>query len=165
MTTNKDVEKVQVNPKDVYERLVRRQDVPVNWDAFPDIKKGTFRYMGTLASTDKSIPPNLTESDISFGIIEAGPGPQSQLHDHEIEEIFIPLDGLWEVSWGPNGEEKVTIGPLDLISVPPNILRAFANVGASTARLMVIQSSATPNAGAGLFEDPTRLTNVTDKNN
>ncbi|SFJ30354.1 cupin domain-containing protein [Thermoflavimicrobium dichotomicum] len=148
--------------KDVYKRVIRRQDVKANWDAFPDFKKATYRYIGTLASKDTSIPPVLMDSEISLGIIEAGPGPQAALHNHEVEEIFMPLEGLWEFFWGPNGEERVTLGPLDVITVPPGVLRGFNNVGGTTGRLLVLQSSAEADGAA--FVDKEKLTNITETN-
>jgi mannose-6-phosphate isomerase-like protein (cupin superfamily) len=163
MVNPKDVNKqVMVNPKDVYKRVIRRTDVKVNWNVFADCKKATYRYIGNLASPDTSIPPVLMDSDISLGIIEAGPGPQAALHDHDVEEIFMPLEGLWEFFWGPNGEEKATLGPLDVLSVPPGVLRGFANVGGTTGRLLVIQTSA--NAGDAAFVRKEELTNITETN-
>lgn len=152
-----------MNLKDIHKRVIRRQDVPANWDAFPDFKKATYRYIGTMASTETKIPPVLMESDISLGIIEAGPGPQARLHDHEIEEIFMPLEGMWEFFWGPNGEERATLGPLDVITVPPGVLRGFNNVGAGTGRLLVLHSSAEAEGAA--FDKKEDLSNVTDTNN
>jgi uncharacterized RmlC-like cupin family protein len=151
-----------VDLKEVHKRVIRRQDVKANWDAFPDFKKATYRYIGTLASTETSIPPNLMDSKISMGIIEAGPGPQARLHDHEVEEIFMPIDGLWEFFWGPNAEERTTLGPLDVITVPPGVLRGFNNVGGSTGRLLVLNTSA--NAEGAAFDEKEELSNVTQTN-
>lgn len=151
-----------MNLKDVHKRVIRRQDVKANWNAFPDFKKATYRYIGTLAATETTIPPVLMESQISMGIIEAGPGPQARLHDHEVEEIFMPLDGLWEFFWGPNGEERTTLGPLDVISVPPGVLRGFNNVGGGTGRLLVLNTSA--NAEGAAFDVKEELSNVTETN-
>ncbi|GIM44970.1 hypothetical protein DNHGIG_05190 [Collibacillus ludicampi] len=148
--------------KEVYKRVIRRQDVKANWDAFPDFKKATYRYIGTLAATDTKIPPVLMDSGISLGIIEAEPGPQAALHDHEVEEIFMPLEGLWEFFWGPNGEERVTVGPLDVITIPPGVLRGFNNVGGTTGRLLVLQTSAQAKGAA--FNKREELTNITEHN-
>ncbi|WP_134698752.1 hypothetical protein [Ammoniphilus sp. YIM 78166] len=152
-----------MNLQDVHKRVIRRQDVKANWEAFPDFKKATYRYIGTLASTDTSILPKLTESNISLGIIEAAPGPQARLHDHEVEEIFMPLDGLWEFFWGPNGEERTTLGPLDVISVPPGVLRGFNNVGGTTGRLLVLNTNA--DAEGAAFDEKEELSNITESNN
>lgn len=151
-----------MDPKSVYSRVIRRHEVPANWDAFPDYKKATYRYIGTLAAKETTIPPRLMDSAISLGIIEAGPGPQAQLHDHEVEEIFMPLEGLWEFFWGPNGEEKAVLGPYDVFSCPPGVLRGFSNVGGVPGKLLVIQASA--NAEGAAFVDPAKLTNVTATN-
>ena len=40
--------------------------------------------------------------------------------------------------WGSAGEHSTTLDEFDMIAVPPNVSRAFTNVGDSTAYLLVM---------------------------
>lgn len=72
-------------------------------------------------------------------IAECPPGDGPGLHNHEITiENFLCLQGRFEVTWGDQGEHRMELGPLDFVSVPPGVSRAFRNIGDETARLLAI---------------------------
>lgn len=48
------------------------------------------------------------------------------------------MSGRWSIFWGDEGEESVELGPHDVISVPPGVMRGFRNIGDSHAHLMAI---------------------------
>jgi uncharacterized RmlC-like cupin family protein len=64
-------------------------------------------------------------------------GPVSHNHTGTLENFFC-LDGRFDVLWGNRLENKVTLEPGDLCSMPPGVYRAFRNLTDSEARLLVL---------------------------
>ena len=66
----------------------------------------------------------------NLGYCKAKPGHGPMMHNHDTNETFIPMTGRWRASWeGPNGDvEHVDLGPLDVVSFPPGLIRRFENV-------------------------------------
>ena len=60
----------------------------------------------------------------------AKPGKGPMLHNHDTNETFIAMTGIWRASWlnGKGKLEHVDLEPLDLISFPPGVIRRFQNV-------------------------------------
>jgi hypothetical protein len=59
---------------------------------------------------------------------QAGQGPM--MHNHDTNETFTPMTGVWHCSWeNEKGEvESVDLNPLDVISFPPGAIRRFENI-------------------------------------
>lgn len=75
---------------------------------------------------------------VVLAIAECPPGDGPGLHNHEITtETFFCLEGTFEVTWGDQGEHKVVLEPMDLVSVPQGVMRAFRNISDVTGRLFV----------------------------
>lgn len=67
------------------------------------------------------------------------PGQGPELHSHvRTFETFTVLRGRFEVRWNDDGAERLELGELDTISVPPGVCRAFRNVGDTEGILQVI---------------------------
>ena len=66
----------------------------------------------------------------NLGYCRAKPGNGPMLHNHDTNETFIPMTGTWRASWeNEKGEvEFVDLGPLDVVSFPPGMVRRFENV-------------------------------------
>ena len=66
----------------------------------------------------------------NLGYCKAVPGKGPMLHNHDTNETFIPMTGTWRASWeDQNGKvEYVDLGPLDVVSFPPGMIRRFENV-------------------------------------
>jgi hypothetical protein len=66
----------------------------------------------------------------NLGYCRAKPGCGPMMHNHDTNETFIPMTGTWRASWeNENGEvEHVDLGPLDVVSFPPGMIRRFENV-------------------------------------
>jgi mannose-6-phosphate isomerase-like protein (cupin superfamily) len=66
----------------------------------------------------------------NLGYCRAKPGHGPMMHNHDTNETFIPMTGTWRASWeNEQGEvEYVDIGPLDVVSFPPGLIRRFENV-------------------------------------
>ena len=62
----------------------------------------------------------------------ARPSPATgpMMHNHDTNETFIPMTGTWRASWeDENGKvEYVDLGPMDVVSFPPGMIRRFENV-------------------------------------
>lgn len=72
-----------------------------------------------------------------------GQGPDLHSHARTLE-TFMCLSGQFEVLWGDNGQHTTMLNEQDMISVPPNVMRAFRNTGktAEAALLVLIQGEA-----------------------
>ena len=66
----------------------------------------------------------------NLGYCKALPGNGPMLHNHDTNETFICMTGVWRASWeNEKGRlEHVDLNPLDVISFPPGASRRFMNV-------------------------------------
>ena len=66
----------------------------------------------------------------NLGFFNARPGLGAMLHIDVTNETFIQMSGSWRASWeDENGKvEYVDLGPLDVVSFPPGMIRRFENV-------------------------------------
>ena len=66
----------------------------------------------------------------NLGYCKAKPGHGPMMHNHDTNETFIPMTGTWRASWeDENGKvESVDLGPMDVVSFPPGMIRRFENV-------------------------------------
>ena len=66
----------------------------------------------------------------NLGYCKALPGRGPMLHNHDTNETFIAISGVWRASWeNEKGRlEHVDLKPLDVISFPPGASRRFMNV-------------------------------------
>ncbi len=66
----------------------------------------------------------------NLGYCKAAPGKGPMLHNHDTNETFIAMTGMWRASWeNEKGKlEHVDLKPLDVISFPPGANRRFMNV-------------------------------------
>ena len=72
--------------------------------------------------------PYISHLKAGFGVafVEAEPGNGVMMHNHDTNETFMPVQGVWCITWeGATGNESVELQPLDLISVPPHMQRQF----------------------------------------
>ena len=104
----------------------------------PGCERTTYRVIGA--------PPDapLAAEDFHLNIVRCASGKSAPLHNHLTQEVFVPLTGVWEVFWGPDGEHKLHLQPWDTISIPPGVSRGFRNVGPEDALLMGIAGGHDP---------------------
>lgn len=67
----------------------------------------------------------------TYNLVEPGKG--NALHTHPSVEIFIALDGKWEIAWGGRGEHTMVLQPWDMIAVPAHVRHSYKNVEEKTA--------------------------------
>lgn len=74
---------------------------------------------------------------MTFAVCPPGTGPG--LHTHaQTFETFTVMDGVFEFSWGDQGEYSVVLERFDVISVPPGVCRAFRNAGERDGTVQVV---------------------------
>jgi len=83
--------------------------------------------VGDDASRLAAIP---ISEGFNLGYCRAKPGRGPMMHNHDTNETFIPMTGVWRCSWeNEMGKiETVDLNPLDVISFPPGAIRRFENV-------------------------------------
>ena len=91
-------------------------------------------YQGRSAGAPVKGPRGLI---VSIAECEPGNGPGLHRHLNTVEN-FMCLAGRFEIAWGDQGEHKLVLDPLDMISVPRGENRSFRNVSDVTGRLLVM---------------------------
>ena len=83
--------------------------------------------------------------NIYMGLFRVPPGARSRPHYHEgCESAVYMLSGALEVRWGDQLEETVTIGPGDMVYVPPRETHILVNLSDSApAEYVVARDSPT----------------------
>jgi quercetin dioxygenase-like cupin family protein len=112
-------------PAGAVEKITARRVYPVM--APPD-------YQGRSSGAPVKGPRGLI---VSIAECEPGNGPGLHRHLNTVEN-FLCLSGRFEIAWGDNGEHKLVLEPLDMISVPRGENRSFRNISSETARLLVM---------------------------
>ncbi len=88
-------------------------------------------------------------------IVKCSPGQGPYLHAHyNTLENFVALDGSFRISWGDTGEHETIIDPLDMVSVPRGVVRAFANATDKPAHIMAFIRGNTPEDFADVAMTP-----------
>jgi uncharacterized RmlC-like cupin family protein len=78
-------------------------------------------------------------TNIYMGIFQVPPGAQSRPHYHaSCESAVYMLSGTLEVKWGDRLEQTVTIGPGDMVYVPPRETHLLTNLSDSEAAEYVV---------------------------
>lgn len=68
---------------------------------------------------------------MTYNLVEPFKG--NALHIHEAVEIFIALDGEWEIAWGATGKQTAVLQPFDLVAVPAYVRHSYKNIRPHTA--------------------------------
>lgn len=114
-------------PQDVADLIWSRELLPVI--ARADAAPGPF---GTTA-------PIIGAGDVSITYAACPPDTGPTLHAHrKTIETFTVMRGRFEFSAGDEGAEKVTLEPLDVVSVLPGVHRAFKNISDEDGVLQVL---------------------------
>ena len=81
--------------------------------------------VGANAARDAAI--KITEG-FNLGYCRCKPGNGPLMHNHDTNETFIPMTGKWRCSWNEGETESVDVGPMDVVSFPPGVVRRFENI-------------------------------------
>ena len=68
----------------------------------------------------------------SLGFGESTPGNGQILHNHDTNETFVVMSGLWGFRWNAEEDEYIELGPLDVISFPAGVPRRFTNIASDS---------------------------------
>lgn len=126
------------------ERVAKFNSLTPSPQAFLDTRlpghvRDIFNVIGMGVTEDPDLAPAIQDAqDFNLTYVGAKPGNGAALHDHPTVEVFVVVSGQWSVIWGDEGEEGVDLGPMDVISVPPGVMRGFRNIGSEHGYLMAI---------------------------
>jgi uncharacterized RmlC-like cupin family protein len=105
----------------------------------PQFNREIFNIIGSGVTEDATMKVPITAVDgFHLSIIKAGPRKGTGLHSHTTVEVFMPLTGTWSIQWGDQGENELTLGQWDVVSVPTGIMRGFRNDSAEDAYMLAI---------------------------
>lgn len=125
--TTLDVQKQHNLPQDVADLIWSRKLMPVVTRA--DTSAGPFGSKAPITGAG--------DMSITYAVCPAGTGPS--LHAHKATfETFTVLRSRFRFFVGPDGAETMDLNPLDTVSVPPGLMRAFRNIGDEEGVLQVI---------------------------
>tara|TARA_B100000809_G_scaffold247368_1_gene276325 strand:+ start:710 stop:1726 length:1017 start_codon:yes stop_codon:yes gene_type:complete len=123
-------------PESMRQRLVRRNEMVPCKSAFIDTHtpgshlKDNFSIIGPGVTENTEQVVNIREPH-GFNIGAAGQPPRikNSLHNHFTAEVFMIHEGSFEIYWGLQGENRVTLHEGDVVSIPTHCFRGFENVG------------------------------------
>ena len=99
----------------------------------PRCRRLTQLHFGRIVSNPDA-PQAFSEDvgfNMTFNLVEPNKG--NALHTHPAVEIFIALDGAWEIAWGEAGAQVATLRPFDLVAVPADVRHSYKNIEQHTA--------------------------------
>jgi len=144
-------DETELTPEDMQKRVARFADLVPYKDTM-NAAHGIAPEAMQLMSSDKVFPVMSPEGwagrskiapikgapGLTVTIAECPPGDSSGLHKHtDTVENFFCIEGEIEIVWGSEGENSITLGPLDFVSVPAGVYREFRNNGTEMGRLFV----------------------------
>ena len=138
-----------MNKADMLKRVGLWKDMKPNPQMFVDTRlpehaRDLYSVIGPGVSEDPETTPAITDAqDFNLAYIGAEPGKGAALHSHPTVEVFIPVTGTWAIYWNEGeAQEEVVLGPMDCVSVPPDVLRGFRNAGDAHALMIGIVGGA-----------------------
>ncbi|MDA0785614.1 MAG: cupin domain-containing protein [Proteobacteria bacterium] len=149
--TAKTQDEIELSPEDMQKRVARFADLVPYKDTM-NAAHGIAPEAMQLMSSDKVFPVMSPEGwegrskiapikgapGLTVTIAECPPGDSSGLHKHtDTVENFFCIEGEIEIVWGSAGENAITLGPLDFVSIPAGVYREFRNNGTEMGRLFV----------------------------
>lgn len=113
--------------------------------ALPQFQREIFTIIGSGVLEDPAVRPPITAVDgFHLSIVRAKPGMGTGLHNHRTVEVFMPLTGIWAIQWNDDGSSELQLGPYDVVSVPPGVMRGFRNDSGDEAMLLVVVGGTDP---------------------
>ena len=85
--------------------------------------------VGEDRDTKVAIPPE----GFHLAIVHCDPGNGAALHTHTTVEVFMPLSGRWQLTYGEEGEHDVTLEQWDVTSPTPTRTSSSSSAGRTPA--------------------------------
>jgi quercetin dioxygenase-like cupin family protein len=95
----------------------------------PPLDRASGAATSPVGDDASSMPAISIAEGFNLGYCKAKPGKGPLMHNHDTNEMFIPMTGRWRCEWN-EGEARqyVDLDPYDVISFPPGVARRFMNV-------------------------------------
>ena len=112
----------------------------------PGCEREIFHIIGRGVGEDATQKAAISDNrDFNVSVVRCGPGKGTLHHDHETNEVFMPLRGRWKIFWGDDEDSRcVHLDPWDVASCPPHVMRGFRNVSDEEGLLFVIVGATDP---------------------
>jgi mannose-6-phosphate isomerase-like protein (cupin superfamily) len=97
----------------------------------PAYEREIINMVGMGVTENPALAPHVKASAAGFSVtyIRAPNGKGAALHRHATEEVFIPIQGRWQVFWlDDDAERTVDLDEGDVCNVPIGIYRGFRNL-------------------------------------
>jgi quercetin dioxygenase-like cupin family protein len=155
-----DVPIIEMSLDDMQKHVARFHDlVPLKMafvdTVIPGYEREILSVIGrAVVESAESKPPIPALGAFNLAYVRSKPGARGALHAHPTVEIFIPMTGRWAVIWGTGADfeqtaNQIELGPGDVISVPPGVMRCFKNIHTEEAVLMAIVGTVPGREDAG----------------
>lgn len=143
----------KVSNEEMRKRIVRHADIkqhgiPLMFidSILPGHQRMNYAVIGNTASENPDFEQDVMlpqPHKFQIGMVKAPPGSGPAYHTHSYIELFIPLTGQWRYYWGSDpdpaqAEGEETLGPWDVISLPPGLYRGFENTSDEDAWLLAV---------------------------
>ncbi len=114
-------------PDSKYPESIRTLYNVIGFQPPPDEGGAVSSPVGAEASRMSAIP---ISEGFNLGFCRCKPGKGPLMHNHDTNETFLALTGVWRASWesAPGKVEFVDLKPYDVVSFPPGVPRRFENV-------------------------------------
>lgn len=114
-------------PDSRYPASIRTLYNVIGFQPPPDEGGAVSSPVGAEASRMSAIP---ISEGFNLGFCRCKPGKGPLMHNHDTNETFMALTGVWRASWesAPGQVEFVDLKPYDVVSFPPGVPRRFENV-------------------------------------
>lgn len=100
----------------------------------PRCKRLTQLHFGQIVSNPHALMAFREKMGYNMTYNLVPPGNGNALHMHRSIEIFVALDGKWEIAWGMRGEHKVVLHPWDFVACPARVCHSYKNIEEQTAQ-------------------------------
>ncbi len=96
--------------------------------ATPGLEKRVFKLLNRGISQGAHLLPALAhEFPFTMSIVQMEADKGATLHSHATEEVFIALDGHFDLHWGDDASGRIRMARHDLLSMPTQLMRGFRN--------------------------------------
>ncbi len=119
----------------------------------PGGRKQNLKVIGTGMAEDPAMRSPIAENHgFTLSYLKLPPGGGAHMHSHRTQEVFVPINGDLHIQVG-EGAEEIRLGPLDVISVPVDVMRTFRNRNDFELTLLAVVAGDTGGGGVAWHSD------------